>query len=442
MTSSVTPSPSQWTTVWDNLTHNSSANGTDEDYDGFVDRFSVDKHIQLAILWVLFTLIVTGNIIVLIAIWLVRKKKSRLNFFVTNLAAADICVGIFNVGLDIVDRQTPEFTGGDATCKLFRYVQAYVILASSYQLVALSFDRYFAIVYPMDFTGSGKRSTVLAAGGWVLPGLLCITSAVVFQVDPLQSPNGETTVMSCWPALIYKDNARWKFKLYTMYVISSFFYIPLILVTFCYVTIIVTIWRRSKKMGGPQKVKRTKSSNRDVAYEGLSKDSNSNMPKHRASSRGLIPKAKIKTIKMTICIVLAYICCFAPFSLFYTLEAFGVIDSKSQRALVITPIIQNLPSLNSATNPFIYGMFSTNVCLELRRIRVVNWLAGKLPCCTRREDPKIKRAYMYATATTHTTEYNSDGLTGSTRGRNAMSMSVKVVDVSSRDDSKNSTGPM
>ena len=47
-----------------------------------------DQHIQLAILWVLFTLIVVGNSIVLIAIWLVRHKKSRLNFFVTNLAVA------------------------------------------------------------------------------------------------------------------------------------------------------------------------------------------------------------------------------------------------------------------------------------------------------------------------------------------------------------------
>ncbi|XP_041476646.1 neuropeptide S receptor-like [Lytechinus variegatus] len=404
---------------------------------GIVDRWSLDKHIQLAILWILFTLIIVGNGIVLIALWLVRHKKSRLNFFITNLAVADICVGLFSVGLDIIDRQTPEFTGGDIACKLYRYVQAYVVLASSYQLVALSFDRFFAIVFPMDFTGSGKRSTLLAAGGWLLPSVLCITSAVVFQVDLLDSPDRKSKVMSCWPAPLYGDQA-WKLKVYSMYVISSFFYIPLILITFCYVTIIVTIWKRAKKMGGPQVIKKSKNSNRDVAYEGLSKDSNCTMPKHRASSRGLIPKAKVKTIKMTICIVLAYICCFLPFSLFYTLEAFGCINPQSTAVLMATPVLQNLPSLNSATNPFIYGIFSTNVCKELRRIPAINWIADKVPCCTAWKPLRFGRT-TYQT-NTHTTEFNnfSDGHTGS-RGRNIVSMSGKVVDGPSRDDSRNST---
>lgn len=34
--------------------------------------------------------------------------------------------------------------------------QAYAVYASSFQLVALSLDRFFAIVFPMDFSGSGK----------------------------------------------------------------------------------------------------------------------------------------------------------------------------------------------------------------------------------------------------------------------------------------------
>ncbi len=57
---------------------------------------------QLTFLWVLFTLIVIGNATVLIALLVSKGRKSRMNFFIKHLAAADLCVGLISVLTDII----------------------------------------------------------------------------------------------------------------------------------------------------------------------------------------------------------------------------------------------------------------------------------------------------------------------------------------------------
>jgi neuropeptide S receptor 1 len=43
---------------------------------------------QFAVLWILFALIVVGNASVLLALLLSKKRKSRMNFFIMQLALA------------------------------------------------------------------------------------------------------------------------------------------------------------------------------------------------------------------------------------------------------------------------------------------------------------------------------------------------------------------
>jgi neuropeptide S receptor 1 len=43
---------------------------------------------QFAVLWILFALIVVGNSSVLLALFMSKKRKSRMNFFIMQLALA------------------------------------------------------------------------------------------------------------------------------------------------------------------------------------------------------------------------------------------------------------------------------------------------------------------------------------------------------------------
>jgi hypothetical protein len=46
---------------------------------------------QLTVLWILFSLIVLGNSAVLVTLYLNKRRKSRMNFFIMQLAAAGHC---------------------------------------------------------------------------------------------------------------------------------------------------------------------------------------------------------------------------------------------------------------------------------------------------------------------------------------------------------------
>uniref|UniRef100_A0A8C8STT0 Neuropeptide S receptor 1 n=1 Tax=Pelusios castaneus TaxID=367368 RepID=A0A8C8STT0_9SAUR len=77
--------------------------------------------------------------------------------------------------------------------------------------------------------------------------------------------------------------------------------------------------------------------------------------------RGLISKAKVKAIKYSIVIVLAFVLCWSPYFLFDILDNFSVLPETKER-FYASVIIQNLPSLNSAVNPLIYCVFSNSLC--------------------------------------------------------------------------------
>ena len=123
---------------------------------------------QLTYLWIVFVFIVVGNATVLGTLLLSKGHKSRMNFFIKHLAAADLCVGLIQVQTDIIWRITISWNAGLVLCKLIKFMQCVVTYSSTYVLVALSIDRYDAITHPMNFSGSWKRARILIAAAWGL----------------------------------------------------------------------------------------------------------------------------------------------------------------------------------------------------------------------------------------------------------------------------------
>ncbi|XP_019613610.1 PREDICTED: neuropeptide S receptor-like [Branchiostoma belcheri] len=298
---------------------------------------------QLVTLWVLFVFIVVGNSLVLLIMWLERNKRSRMNFFILNLAIADLSAGLFNVLPEIVHRFVVEWIAGNTLCKIVKYTQAVLLYASTYVLVAMSIDRYDAIVHPLQFIREHK-SKVMIGMAWGLACVFSVPSPVIFAVR-LQ-PNGERQCWAEWPE-------DWYWVPYMTVVAAIVFFIPLGIISICYIAIIVKIWKRGKGM----------------AYDGHIPRS-----RRRCSSNGFTTRAKARTIKLSVAIILAFICCWSPYFLFDILDNYNVLPdtaAKEEASL----IIQNLPALNSAINPIIYGFCSTKLYRKLRKIAVINWIA-------------------------------------------------------------------
>ncbi|XP_072268324.1 neuropeptide S receptor [Pyxicephalus adspersus] len=291
---------------------------------------------QLITLWILFVIIIIGNSVVLYLTWKdrVRKRKSRMTFFVIQLAITDGLTGIISIMTDIIWRYTGDFLAPDIVCRVVRYLQVVLLYASTYVLVSLSIDRYHAIVHPMKFLQGEKQAKVLIAVAWTLSFLFSIPTLVIF--GKLQLPNGEIQCWALWP-----DDSYWKPYMTTVALLVYF--IPLIIISVIYFIVIRTIWAKSKSHSVV--ISNCTDGNFCASY----------------NHRGLISKAKMKAIKYSIVVILAFILCWSPYFLFDILDNFEMLP-KTRERIYASVIIQNLPVLNSAVNPIIYCIFSNRHC--------------------------------------------------------------------------------
>lgn len=158
--------------------------------------------------------------------------------------------------------------------------------------------------------------------------------------------------MQCWIEL----GEPWLWQLYMSLIALVLFIIPALIISLCYAIIVKTIWEKGTYMGPTDR-------GRKGVKNGRNEDEDSGS--RRASSRGIIPRAKVKTVKMTFAIVIVFIACWSPYIIFDLLQVFDQIP-KSQAAIAVASFIQSLAPLNSAANPLIYCLFSAQVMKTLK----------------------------------------------------------------------------
>ena len=308
---------------------------------------------ELTFLWILFVFIVVGNGCVLIALLLSKGHKSRMNFFIKHLAAADLCVGLISVLTEAIWKTTISFEAGLAVCKVVRYLQCVVTYSSTYVLVALSIDRCDAITHPMNFSGSWKRARILVATAWLLSAIFSLPPLFLMELKEAIK-DGINYGTQCWNPM-----ELWQWQIYMSLVSLACFFIPTILISACYIIIVVTIWKKGKAM-------QTTAAAAAAASNTTTSGTTGGLPveqepeSRRASSRGLIPKAKVKTVKMTFVIIFVFILCWSPYMIFDLLQVFELLGPKGVDPAIAT-FIQSFAHLNSAANPLIYCLFSTNI---------------------------------------------------------------------------------
>ena len=114
---------------------------------------------------------ITGNILVVLAIFIDPNKdlKSPFNYFVANLAIADLVVGF------VVDPMSVAFHVSEGVAKKYPTDLVYLHIpyfitctASVFSLAALTMDRFWAITSPLSYRTklNPKRAAFVAAGIW------------------------------------------------------------------------------------------------------------------------------------------------------------------------------------------------------------------------------------------------------------------------------------
>ncbi|RWS31631.1 cardioacceleratory peptide receptor-like protein [Leptotrombidium deliense] len=196
-----------------------------------------------------------------------------------------------------------------------------------------------------------KRAKMLVAAAW---GLSCLFSVPAIFLNEEVMVKGHP---QCWINL-----QPWQWQLYITLVALSLFFVPAVVIASCYSIIVHTIWNKSRTTAFTKSANRYHSKKQSQNARGAQTFENSvnscveeESVCERSSSRGVIPRAKIKTVKMT------------PYFVWDLLQVYGFIPN-TQTTIALSTFIQSLAPLNSAANPLIYCLFSTRISRNIRQV--------------------------------------------------------------------------
>lgn len=106
-------------------------------------------YIRLVCYVIIFIVGVIGNILVCLVVCRERKMKNVTNYFIFNLAVSDLSVLLICIPFDFGEIVTETFPYGAFMCRLIYPLQTLATTASVGTLVAISLNRFMAVVYPL-----------------------------------------------------------------------------------------------------------------------------------------------------------------------------------------------------------------------------------------------------------------------------------------------------
>lgn len=265
--------------------------------------------IEIMVLSITFVVAVIGNMSVLLAVHNTKKKISRMHLFIKHLSLADLVVAFFQVLPQLCWEITFRFYGSDFLCRIVKHLQVMGMFASTYMMVMMTLDRYIAICHPLKtLQQSNQRSYIMIISTWMCSLALSTPQYFIFSLSEIE--NG-SEVYDCWAHFI----EPWGAKAYITWMTVGIFLVPVTILMMCYGFICHSIWTNIK-------FKKRKGTTGGATKNGL-------IGKNSVSSITTISRAKLRTVKMTFVIVLAYIVCWAPF---FIVQMWSVWDEDFQWA--------------------------------------------------------------------------------------------------------------
>ncbi|CAF1268689.1 unnamed protein product, partial [Didymodactylos carnosus] len=289
-------------------------------------------YLQITALFIytlLSILTITSNIFVCLVVFCYQRMVTVTNLFIVNLAISDLLVGIFCIPIVLIsDYLLSNWPFGAFMCKFFSFAQSVCVTCTIYTLIAMSIDRYLAVVHPMNplkiTQGQCKKMLAfiwLFAISFSIPVYIEMNTRVVC----FKREDGTHFQMTCEASDLSKS-------IQTAYNIASIvmiYFIPLVVLSIVYIHLGQTL-NKSRAPGEAH-------SERDAKME----------------------KSKRKVIKMCCIVVIMFGICWLPMQIYINIlrQFLEVIGYKYIPHLYFAFHIMAMS--NSCINPFIYGVMSS-----------------------------------------------------------------------------------
>ncbi|XP_026867918.2 gonadotropin-releasing hormone II receptor-like [Electrophorus electricus] len=286
---------------------------------------------------VLFVFAAISNLSVVLSVTRGRGQHlaSHLRPLIGSLASADLVMTFVVMPLDAAWNLTVQWYAGNGMCKILCFLKLFAMHAVAFILVVVSLDRHHAILHPLDALDVGRRNRRMLLTAWTLSLLLASPQLFIFRAIKAEGVD----FVQCVTHGSFQQH--WQETAYNMFHFVTLYVFPLFVMSFCYTHILVEINRqmhRSKDKGGE--------------------------PCLRRSGTDMIPKARMKTLKMTIIIVASFVICWTPYYLlgiwyWFQPQMLQVIPEYVHHAFFV------FGNLNTCCDPVIYGLFTPSFRADL-----------------------------------------------------------------------------
>ncbi|XP_072243128.1 neuropeptide Y receptor Y8b [Leuresthes tenuis] len=275
-----------------------------------------------------------GNSCLVFVITRHKEMHNVTNIFITNLSCSDILMCIICLPVTIIYTLMDRWILGDTLCKLTPFIQCISVSVSMFSLVLIAMERYQLIVHPTGWKPLVRQSYVAVAVTWIVACLISVPfisyTVLTLPFQNLSIPvNDHLVCMEMWPSVQLR-------RAYTTSLLVFQYFLPLALITVCYLHIYLRLRRR-----------------KDMVERGR----NTTQKKNKGSTR-----INVMLVSIVVAVALSWL----PLNVFNTVFDWDHNAISSCGHDIIFSFCHLTAMVSTCVNPIIYGFLNSNFQKQLK----------------------------------------------------------------------------
>ncbi|XP_045078142.1 neuropeptide Y receptor type 2-like [Coregonus clupeaformis] len=264
---------------------------------------------------------VVGNSLVIYVVYRFKTLRTVTNFFIANLAVADLLVNTLCLPFTLVYTLLGEWKFGQVLCFLLPYAQGLAVHVSTVTLNVIALDRHRCIVYPLETRMRKGVCFRVIAATWGLSAVLASPLAIYREYGTFNLAPGQS-IQVCtekWPGSSTDGTV------YSISMLLLQYVLPLAIISFAY----ARIWSKLRSHASP-------------------------------AGRNDRHRRRRKTTKMLVTVVVVFAVSWLPFHAFQLATDIdsSVLDMRDFRLLYT--LFHVVAMCSTFANPLLYGWMNSN----------------------------------------------------------------------------------
>lgn len=286
---------------------------------------------------IIFLLGMFGNFLVCFVVARQRTMQTVTNFFITNLALADILLCLFCITLTPTYTFLGRWIFGTFLCHLAAFLQCCCVYLSTLTLTSIAIDRFFIIIFPFRPRMKICTCLLILLLIWIFAIVLTFPYGYYMKITDRLIDHQEVTLCEeAWPT----EDIR---KLFGTATSVLQFFVPFFVILGCYLCIFCKLQKNKKKLA------KSKNSKKKITCE-------------------KVLRKKTSTNQMLVLMVVIFVACWLPLNVINILEDFNLnLNEHTYYNLLF--FTTHLVAMSSVIyNPFLYAWLNENFRKEFKHI--------------------------------------------------------------------------